>query len=144
MPTPNLDFVFSKDTVPNVMLTNFSAPEDGFVWSTTSWCEIAFDIAPGSALLSGGAELLFDLDTFRAGADLEGQDIQLYVNGLRLATRYVTGRSTILVELAPGWLREQGNVVTIDTPDAARPIDHGQSDTRRLGIQLFSLQVHAL
>ena len=50
-------------------------------------------------------------------------------------------RATVVVELAPGVLRQHGNLITIDTPDAARPSDFGEGDSRRLGIKLFSVQV---
>jgi hypothetical protein len=138
---PNLQFSFSQNVTPDIVLTNFWPPEDGFVWSTKSWCQLAFDVPAGTDPADGAAELLFDLDVFRAAPDLEGQDIHIYVNGLRLATRYVAARATIVIELAPGQLRRHGNVITIDTPDAARPGDFGEADNRRLGVKLFTVQV---
>ncbi len=141
MLTPHLHFTFSHNVTPDVALTNFWPPEDGFVWSTKSWCQLAFDIPGGVGPAGDGAELLFDLDVFRAAPDLEGQDIHVYANGLRLASRHVTARTTILIELPRGLLRQHGNVIIIDTADAAHPSDFGEADSRRLGIKLFSVQL---
>jgi hypothetical protein len=134
-------FVFQQDTQPKIGLTNFWPPEDGFVWSTGAWCEIAFPFPVRSARPGGLVEIAIDLDVFKAAPDLEGQNVFFYVNGLRRASRFITGRVIVLLEAAASTLTPTENILTIDTPDAVRPSQHGQGDTRRLGIQMFSLQI---
>jgi hypothetical protein len=137
-------FSFQKDTKPEIGLKNFWPPEDGFVWSASSWCEISLPAKAPSGKAGGIAEIAIDLDVFKAPPEMEGQNVFFYVNGLRLASRFITGRVTVLLEAAAGTLTPTENVITIDTPDAVRPSEHGQGDTRRLGVQVFSLQVRAV
>jgi hypothetical protein len=140
-----LEFSFAKNVTPGVGLENFWKPEDEFVWSSGKWCQILFDVPARSADPDGGeVELVLDLDAFRAAPELEGQDLHVYVNGLRVATRHVTKRIMIVAEVARHALREHANSITIDTPDAARPSDFGEVDDRRLGIKLFSVKLRGV
>jgi len=140
------DYTFGKDVVPGVGLTNFSPPEDGFVWSTGSWCQVTFPYKARSAAGRAKAaeamvDIALDIDVFKAVPDLPGQDIFIYVNGARLASRFITHRLTVMLEVPGSAMSATENVIVIDTPDAARPAEHGGSDTRRLGVQLFSIKV---
>ncbi len=135
---------FRRDDKPGVDLKNFWAPEDGFAWSTGTWCEIAFDLTRSNPAVSQIVEIELELDVFKAPPDLEGQNIFFYVNGLRLASRFITGRLMVLLEVPANTLRPADNLITIDTPDSARPSDYGESDTRRLGVQLYSLQLRGV
>jgi hypothetical protein len=141
MAAKNDVFSFKKDTKPEVTLKNFWPPEDGFVWSTSSWCQISLPQTALDGKKGEIAEIALDLDVFKAPPDLEGQNVFIYVNGLRLASRFITDRVTVLVEVQLGIPTTAENIITIDTPDAAQPSTHGQGDTRRLGVQLFSLQL---
>jgi hypothetical protein len=140
-------FTFAKDVVPDIGMTNFSPPEDGFIWSTGPWCEIRFSLMQPDYSVARErpwdtvVELSLDMDVFKAAPNLNGQNILFYVNGLRLASRFMTGRVTVILELPGTMVRQNDNIITIDSPDAARPTDHGGSDGRRLGIQLHSLRV---
>jgi len=138
-------YTFGADVVPGVSLTNFYPPETGFVWSSHKWCEIRFDVDPEALSASHGShetalDIALDLDVFKAPPDFEGQDVLLYVNGARLGSRFVKGRITVMLIVPLYLVRARANVITIDTPDAARPIQHGFNDTRQLGIQLFSVR----
>jgi hypothetical protein len=138
---------FEKDVEPEVRLVNFYPPEAGFVWSTKSWAEIGFRIKP--PVTGGGrskpadtmVDVALDLDVYKSNPDLEGQNVFFYVNGLRLASRYITRRITVMLELPGAMVRPEDNVLTIETPDASRPADFSGNDTRVLGIQLFSMRV---
>ena len=129
---------FHKDAQPSVGLKNFWPPEDGFVWSTGRWCEITFECSPRKPPGKRIVELEIELDVFKAPPELGGQNIFIYVNGLRLASRFITGRIIVLLE-APATASD--NLITIDTPDATRPSDHGLEDSRRLGVQIYAIQV---
>ncbi len=145
MPANDIIFTFGKGVVPGLEMTSFSPPEDGFIWSTGLWCQLSFDSTheapepPPNGV--GPLELALDLDVYKLSPDLLGQNVLFYANGLRLASRYISGRITVMLEAPPCAIRSRGNIITIDTPDATRPADLGGSDTRRLGIQLFSLRV---
>jgi len=138
-------FTFDIDVVPGVVLTNFHPPEAGFVWSSHKWSEIKFDINPDALSDSGGSrhtalDVALDMDVFKAQPELEGQNVLLYVNGLRLGSRYIKGRITVMLVIPLHLVRSKGNVITIDTPDATKPTEFGLGDTRVLGIQLFSIR----
>jgi hypothetical protein len=146
MAVDEIVYAFRKDIEPDVALTNFCPPEDGFVWSTHTWSELRFDIATPQKKhesRSGGVclDISMDIDVFKAPPDLAGQDVFFYVNGIRLGSRFITRRVTVMLELPATLIKSHDNVITIDTPHAARPAEHGLSDTRRLGIQLFSVRL---
>jgi hypothetical protein len=128
-------------------MTNFWPPEEDFVWSTSSWCEIRFAInGPGLQTLKPAAadamvDVAIDLDAYKFPPDKDGQNVFIYLNGLRLASRFISQRVTVMFEAPVSILRPTDNIVTIDTPDFARPSDYGDDDTRRLGIKLYSLDI---
>lgn len=132
---------FSATEDPGVSLRNFWEAEDGFVWSTGKWCEIMFPFNSGGRPLGLLADLIIDLDAFKREGHLAAQNALIYLNGLRIASYYVQRRTTYFASFDPKLLRAADNVLTIDTPDAARPSDFGSSDNRLLGVQLFSLQI---
>jgi hypothetical protein len=131
---------FNKDETPGVELRNFWPPEDGFVWSMGKWCEVQFEFELKTEVISEKAELVLDLDVFRVPPAFEGQNLMIYLNGLRVGTRRVTKRVTAFVEFDPTVLR-YANTLVFDTPDATSPQSFDLSDHRVLGLQLFSLQV---
>jgi hypothetical protein len=137
---------FDKNTPSTCKLTSFYEPEDGFVWSNGLWCEIALPVPatpPAKAADTGKIplDIAIDLAVFKTSPELEGQNVLFYANGLRLASRFVTHRVTIMLELPAAFIREDENIITIDTPNAAFPTTYGFNDTRQLGIQLFSLRL---
>ena len=131
---------FSKDETPAVELRNFWPPEDGFVWSMGKWCEVQFEFELKGEVASEKAELVLDLDVFRVPPELEGQNLMIYLNGLRVGTRRVTKRVTAFLEFDPSVLRYT-NTLVLDTPESTSPAAFNGSDKRVLGVQLFSLQV---
>lgn len=136
-------YTFAQEIDPGIRLTNFWPPEDGFAWSRSTWCEIAFPALEGSKGNNSTVELALDLDVFRSAPHLEGQNVFIYVNGLRLASRHVLKRLTLVFELPAARSVNGENVITIDTPDAASPYDYGADDERQLGVQLFSITARA-
>jgi len=138
-------FTFHSDQVPGVSLSGFYPPEAGFVWSSRKWCEITFNIAT-EALAARDAgkvsvlDIALDMDVFKAQPDFEGQNALLYVNGLRLGSRFIKDRVIVMLHVPIHFVYSTGNVITIDTPDAAAPINHGIADSRSLGVQLFSVR----
>ena len=139
-------FSFSKDVEPTIGLVNFCPPEDGFVWSSALWSEVKFPaigptVTREHSLANCSIDIALDIDVFKVPPNFAGQNVYFYVNGLRLASRFITTRITVMLEL-PGFMsKERDNLVTIETPDAARPLDHGLQDTRKLGIQLFGVRI---
>ncbi|MBY0333307.1 MAG: hypothetical protein K2X49_21800 [Acetobacteraceae bacterium] len=117
-----------------VTLRNFDAPEDDFAWSMGRYAEVEFT-ADGA----GPLRLLLDIDVFRAPPVLTGQNVLVYVNGLRLHSAFVTGRSMLEIPMGAGVLQPAGNTLVFDLPDAIRPLEFGMDDGRMLGVKLFSL-----
>jgi len=74
---------------------------------------------------------------------LRHQTVKFYLNGWRIGSRDVNGRTTTLIPVAPTILNPVENVLTFDTPDASIPASFGVPDDRRLGVQLFSMQFRA-
>jgi len=138
-PNHNEFTIFAPDQETAARLQNFYDTEDEFCWSSGKWCEIIFDVPAG--LLSNPAivEIDLDLDAFKISPDLLGQDVFIYLNGLRLASRHVTSRHLINLRTDGQTLRLKDNVLTIDTPDSVMPTQYGLKDNRTLGIQLFSI-----
>ncbi len=131
---------FSKDTTPPVELRNFWPPEDGFVWSAGKWCEVAFEFQVDLARRGDSGELVLDLDAFRAPPGLEAQNVMIYLNGLRIGSRRIVKRTTAFFEFNPATLK-RANVLVFDTPEAASPATFSGTDTRLLGLQMFSFQI---
>jgi len=132
---------FVKNEDPPVVLRNFWEPEDGFVWSKGKWSEttFAFDLPRKPFMVP--AELILDLDVFKTGEGFPGQNVLIYLNGLRLGSSFVTRRFNYIAPFDPAILRSSENTLILDTPDSASPKDHGMADSRQLGVQLFSMQV---
>ncbi len=141
---PNLKtYSFEWGVEPEVKLTNFWPPEDGFVWSTNRWCEITFPVTPATRSEGAGVEIAVDIDVFKCPPDLLSQNVFVYVNGLRVLSREIYQRVILLIQVPMTQLRKGENVLIIDTPDAATPTEHGVNDTRRLGVQIFSITVRS-
>jgi hypothetical protein len=132
---------FLKGKEPDVTLRNFWEPENGFVWSTGKWCEVHFAFDRGAKAAGPGADLILDIDAFKAPERLVGQNFMLYLNGLRIGSHYCVKRTTFIASFETELLTEANNVLTLDTPDAVVPKEYGLQDSRLLGVQLFSLQV---
>jgi hypothetical protein len=132
---------FKKGEDSAVSLRNFSAPEDGFVWSHGKWCEIVFSFKDSSRLVDGMADLMMDIEAFHVPEAFPEQSVFVYFNGIRVASSYVSGRMILLAPFERRLLKGTENVVTIDTPDVVAPSTLGVNDTRLLGIKLFSLQI---
>lgn len=144
MLTYDNSLTFAKGVEPDATLRNFWGPEDKFVWSTGKWCEIVFGFhaegkAPGPLV-----DLILDMDVFKVPEKLLGQNLFVYLNGLRIASQFCQRRTTSVASIDPKLLRASENMLTIDTPDSAMPSDFGVADTRLLGIQLFSVQLRKI
>lgn len=125
-------------------LRNFHPPEpEGFAWSAGRWCELEFVVDPAGLGPGAALALALDLDVFRHPPLLPSQDLLVFLNGLRLGAVTVTHRQLASFRLRPGLLEVGPNRLTIDTPEAARPVEFGQGDTRLLGVKLFSLMLSA-
>jgi hypothetical protein len=135
---------FTKNEDPPVVLRNFWETEDGFVWSRGKWNETTFDFDLPRKPFGTMAELILDLDVYKNPDSLPGQNVLIYLNGLRLGSSFVIRRFNYIAPFDPAILRAVENVLIIDTPDAASPKDHGMSDSRQLGVQLFSLQIRKI
>jgi hypothetical protein len=135
----SVGFFKGEDSV--VSLRNFSAPEDGFVWSNGKWCEIVFTFKDSSRPSEGMADLMLDLEAFHKPETFPQQSVFVYMNGVRLASSYVSRRMILLAPFERRLLRNGENVIAIDTPDVTSPSQHGVDDTRLLGIKLFTLQI---
>jgi len=132
---------FLKGETPPVLLRNFFEPEDGFVWSTSKWSEIIFSFSDNTTPKGRSADLILDLDAFKAPPTFPQQTVLFYLNGLRIGSRDVSGRITAILTFNPGILKPTENVLIFDTPDARVPNQFGVLDERRLGVQLFSVQL---
>jgi hypothetical protein len=132
---------FAKGKVPSVALRNFYPPEDGFVWSSGHWSEISFgfSFAPGRGKKL--ADVILDLDAFKKEGHTDGQNVFVYLNGLRVGSHYIDRRSTIVISIDPATLKLSDNVLVFDTPNSRMPSEFGMADGRQLGIQLFSVQI---
>jgi len=124
-----------------VALRNFSEPEDGFVWSHGTWAEIVFSFTDDPKLPAKVADLMIELDAFKVPPAFPGQDVFIYINGLRLASHFINRRLTILGSFPRNFLRASENVITIDTPGVVNPRDHGVEDGRKLGVQVFNIKI---
>jgi hypothetical protein len=132
---------FLRDEPLAVTLRNFDVPEDGFAWSLGKWCEIRFPFSNTLKRNVTTADLIFDLDVFKSAPAFNGQNVFVYLNGLRIGSHRIEGRITCINSFDPSILNPVENVLTFDTPEAAKPEDYGIMDNRVLAIQLFSLQI---
>ena len=133
--------VFVAGKVLPVKLKNFFEPEDGYVWSTSKWCEIVFPFSFGKGNRPVSSDLILDLDVFKAPPKLETQPIMVYLNGIRMGQYDVRGQETHLITFPTALLREFDNSLVIDTPQSTRPSLYEIKDGRILGIQLFSAHI---
>jgi len=124
-----------------VALRNFSEPEDGFVWSHGAWSEIVFSFTEDKKVTAAVADLMVELDAFKVPPEFPGQDVFVYLNGLRVSSLFVNRRVTILGSFPRAFLRASENVITIDTPDVVNPRDYGVEDGRKLGVQVFNIKI---
>jgi hypothetical protein len=125
-----------------VLLRNFHAPEDGFIWSLSKWCEIVFPFTHGKGSTSSTSDLLLDFDVFKAPPKLASQAVMIYLNGLRIGQYDIAYQDTRVFSIPTALLKDSDNSLTIDTPDASSPSDYFETDDERtLGIQLFSVQI---
>jgi len=128
-------------------LNNFWPQEPEFIWSAGAWCEVVFPFPAKKGKIPAIAneralfDLVIDLDVYREDKKFDGQNVLFYVNGYRVASRYITDRTTVLVDVPATWLREIGNVITFDTPNARSPSEFGDPDKRVLGIKLYSVRL---
>lgn len=122
-----------------IRLRNFDTPEEEFAWSMGRFAEAVFDCDPGALAAAAGGALLLDIDTFRVPPVLAGQNLLVFLNGLRVHSAFVTARSILAIQLRPGMLRAAENTLTFDLPDAIRPMEFGMEDGRMLGLKLFSI-----
>lgn len=123
-----------------VVLKGFSNVEDNFVWQTGRFGEVTFDFQDSSKGRAGSIDLMLDFDVFKHGESHPGQNVFVYLNGLRVGSFYVTYRRTVICNVPANLLRAKGNVLTLDTPDSISPREVGVDDGRVLGVQLFSMQ----
>ncbi|MGJ5206472.1 hypothetical protein [Bradyrhizobium sp. HKCCYLR20261] len=135
---------FTKGVQPEEGLRNFWGPEDGFVWSSGKWCELSFAFDAKGVAANALCDLILDLDVYKHGEELKGQNLMFYFNGLRIGSLYCTKRSTVVFSFDAGLLKAEENVLTIDSPEAASPSQFGSQDSRTLGVQLFSLQIRPI
>lgn len=121
-------------------LRNFHPPEPGgFSWSAGRWCEVSFPMDPAALGPQGHVLLELDFDAFRQPPILRTQDVLVYLNGLRLGALVLRGRQQASFRLRRSTLEATENVLAVDVPDAARPVDFGHTDGRLLGLKLFSM-----
>jgi hypothetical protein len=132
---------FLKGESPPVVLRNFFEPEEGFVWSTSTWSELLFSFSDSASPKAKLSDLILDLDVFKAPPELPSQTVKFYLNGLRIGSRDFKDRATTLIQFNPSILRPTENVLTFDTPQACMPKSFGIPDERCLGVQLFSIQI---
>ena len=125
----------------DVALRNFWPPEGLWAWSSGKWAEINFAFDFRSRPPDGLAELIIDLDVFKYKDKHPGQNVLIYLNGLRVGSLYCTRRAAVVFTFNARILSRDDNVLTLDTPDAARPSEFGSADQRMLGVQLFSAQI---
>ena len=139
--------VFGNILDSDRQLNNFWPPEPEFVWSAGQWCEVVFPFSLKKGKLGAIAndkalfDLVIDLDVYREDKKFDGQNVLIYVNGYRVASRYIIDRTTVLVDVPAPWLREIGNVITFDTLGSRSPSEFGDPDGRVLGIKLYSIKL---
>ena len=132
---------FRAGQEPNAALRNFWAPEGSWVWSTGRWAEINFAFDLGLRAPAGTAEIIMDLDVYKREEKHPGQNVLVFLNGLRIGSLYCTHRVTFVFAFDARILNRAENLLTLDTPDSLAPSAFGDADGRVLGVQLFSVQI---
>jgi len=128
---------FAEGDYPDVALEGFWPIEEGFVWTRGKWCQITFPF--DATQPTDRSDLIIDMDVFHPGES--GQNVFFYLNGLRIGSKYINGRVTLVLSFPSAILLAEENVLTIDTPDVACPADFGIQDDRQLAAQIFSVQI---
>lgn len=129
-----------------VVLKGFSNVEDNFVWQTGRFGEITFDFQDTKSKIgavdpkAASVDLMLDIDVFKHQDGYPGQNVFIYLNGLRVGSFYVSYRRVVICNVLLSTLRAKNNVLTFDTPDAVSPRKVGVEDDRVLGVQVFSMQ----
>jgi hypothetical protein len=132
---------FVKGEPAPVALRNFFPPENGFIWSASRWSEITFKFSATPASAKKYADVILDFDVFKMVGHVDGQNVLIYLNGLRVGSHYITERTTLAIRIDAKMLKPGENVLTFDTPDNNKPSEFGIPDERKLGIQLFAMQI---
>ena len=102
-------------------------------------------VDPGGAGLhsgrnrSGMADLMVELDVFKHVPEFPGQNVFIFLNGLRIGSFFVTHRRILIMNFPVNTLRSKNNVLTLDTPDAVPAKNYGLNDTRLLGASVFAV-----
>ncbi|WP_137176379.1 hypothetical protein [Roseomonas sp. AR75] len=122
-----------------VIIEGFAPPEDGFIWQMGRWGEITFDFDETGRSRTGMADLMVELDVFKRPPGLPGQNVFIYLNGVRTGSFFVTHRRILIMNFPVSLLRARSNVLTIDTPDSASPKQFGSEDGRVLGAAVFAV-----
>ncbi len=111
------------------------------MWSHGRWCEIVFSFTDDKSVTANIADLIIEMDAFKVPPDFPGQDVFIYMNGLRINSLFVNRKLTVLGTFNRSFLRASENVITIDTPNVVDPRAHGVEDSRHLGVQVFNLKI---
>jgi hypothetical protein len=122
-----------------VILEGFAPVEDGFVWQMGRWGEITFDFDEAVRSRTGMADLMIELDVYKHPPTITGQNVFVYLNGLRVGSFLVTHRRILIMNFPTSILRPKMNVLTLDTPDSASPKQFGSEDGRVLGAAVFAV-----
>jgi len=139
--SPNDFDLFAPGLETAARFKNFHPPEREFSWSDGPWSEIVFPLPAEQLKASTTFDVVLDFDVFKSPPEMEGQNVFVYLNGLRLASRFITKRSFVNLRISGLFLRPVDNILTFDTPDSAPPKRFGIADPRCLGMQLFSIVV---
>src|ERR1700733_13481915 len=111
----SVQFTLGEPTLAS--LRNFYAPETGFIWSSSEWSEIRFSFSATPEVESTEVDLSLDCDVFRVGGRFDGQNILIYLNGLRVGSHFITQRTQLNIRVSSADLKPADNVLTLDTPD---------------------------
>jgi hypothetical protein len=122
-----------------VLLEGFAPPEEGFVWQMGRWGEVTFDFDETVRARTGMADLMLELDVFKRPPEVVGQNVFVYLNGLRVGSFFVTHRRILIMNFPVSVLRAKSNVLTLDTPDATSPKQFGSEDGRVLGAAIYAV-----
>ena len=132
-----------SDALPDgIVLRNFCEPELDFVWSESNWAEIVFPFNSGKKVKTEMSDLVIDCDVFKSPMRELKQSVFFYLNGLRIGSFDISRREIRVIMFPTSLIRAKDNSLTFDTPESSSPSSIGVSDDkRRLGIQVFSVQI---
>jgi hypothetical protein len=133
---------FSEALPDGIVLRNFCEPELDFVWSESNWAEIVFPFNSGKKVKTEMSDLVIDCDVFKSPMRELKQSVFFYLNGLRIGSFDISRREIRVIMFPTSLIRAKDNSLTFDTPESSSPSSIGVSDDkRRLGIQVFSVQI---